>query len=618
MSSRLSRLRAGSAASVLTVLLAAGSPARAQSAGSAVGVTFYLPLTDETAAEAAAQAIQTPGSSSYHKFLTVSQFVKTYAPNSKSVAAVESVLAQLGYTVTYVFANHLAIEATAPSSTVEATLGVTFHQKTLYGRTGRVPSGKAAIPAALQGLVRGIGGIDTVHVAHPSIARASGIGRPAAAAGGALVGGTPGNYLPADFEARYDVDPIYSAGVRGKGSTIGIVTLANFNPSDAYAFWSDIGLDVSQSRLTVVDVDGGTQIAPSNALGEDESDLDTEESGAIAPAAKLRVYVAPNNTNANFIDGFEAIASDNIADTVSTSWGQPEEGLYAIPLIDQPDATDVFGEFHEVFLEMALQGQTLYVATGDYGAFDIQSECSAFGTPSSSTPVCNEVYSVQSPSDDPLTTGAGGTTIPFSTTYDGVLLTNTTERAWGWDYLVSEAAAQGLSSVFPLSSEFPIGDTGGVSIYWAVPWYQAGLAGITATKSGQTLTGNIGFGAVPLITLPADYAGRNLPDLSTNADPFSGYQFIDGGVVANGYGGTSFVAPQLNGVTALYVEALGHRVGQINPALYELDTLVSADVTTGDNWGYDAVAGYDNAAGIGTLDATKLLVGLAALQLGVD
>ena len=71
-------------------------------------------------------------------------------------------------------------------------------------------------------------------------------------------------------------------------------------------------------------------------------------------------------------------------------------------------------------------------------------------------------------------------------------------------------------------------------------------------------------------------------------------------------------------MTALYVQALGGRVGQINPALYQLDTLVSNDVTTGDNWGYNAVGGYDNAAGLGTLDATKLLVGLAALKLGFD
>ena len=84
----------------------------------------------------------------------------------------------------------------------------------------------------------------------------------------------------------------------------------------------------------------------------------------------------------------------------------------------------------------------------------------------------------------------------------------------------------------------------------------------------------------------------------------------------NGYGGTSFVAPQLNGVTSLLVQALGGRVGQINPALYQLGTLVSTDNAAGNNWGYKAVAGYDNATGVGTLDAARLAIGLGALKLG--
>ena len=72
--------------------------------------------------------------------------------------------------------------------------------------------------------------------------------------------------------------------------------------------------------------------------------------------------------------------------------------------------------------------------------------------------------------------------------------------------------------------------------------------------------------------------------------------------------------PQLNGVTALFVEALGTRVGQINPALYQLNYSGSKDNARGDNWGYIAIPGFDNADGIGTLDANKLLEGLQRLR----
>ena len=49
--------------------------------------------------------------------------------------------------------------------------------------------------------------------------------------------------------------------------------------------------------------------------------------------------------------------------------------------------------------------------------------------------------------------------------------------------------------------------------------------------------------------------GRATPDVSTDADPFTGYEVYDSQYSPNpleaGWGGTSFVAPQLNGSTAL-------------------------------------------------------------------
>ena len=141
------------------------------------------------------------------------------------------------------------------------------------------------------------------------------------------------------------------------------------------------------------------------------------------------------------------------------------------------------------------------------------------------------------------------------------------------------------------------------------------MKGITLTKPGQTLTQDNGQGPVLQYVLPASFAGRNMPDLSANADPESGYQYIEEGGVVNFYGGTSFVAPQLNGVNALFVQGLGGRTGQLNPILYSLGSLISTDIKAGDNWGYQAAGGYENAVGNGALDATRLAIGLAAVKL---
>ena len=78
----------------------------------------------------------------------------------------------------------------------------------------------------------------------------------------------------------------------------------------------------SGRTVTVTNVDGGPG-APSDASGSGETDLDAEQSGALAPDANVIVYQAPN-TDPGFFDAFADAASQNTADTVSTSWGESE------------------------------------------------------------------------------------------------------------------------------------------------------------------------------------------------------------------------------------------------------------------------------------------------------
>ena len=584
--------------------------------GNPLALTFYIAPQHPAEAEAKARSIQTPGSSDYRHFLTLSQFVKDYAVSDKDISSIESSLETLGFTISYVFPNHLGIQVLGTVEAAQNALSVKLTHVTRNGKSGFAPTAPITLPTQLQGLVRAVGGLNTVATARP-MKKLSALNHGATklSVPEVIAGGTPGNYLPADFEKFYNVSPLYQQGLSGSGKTIGIVTLNTFKPADAYTFWEAIGLKVSQSRITTVDVDGGTTAASNNADGEGETDLDTEYSGAIAPGADLRVYVAPNDTNNGFLDAFEFAASENIVDTLSTSWGEPELFYFASTNPTTASDTGMLDSFHDAFLEMALQGQTVYVAAGDSGSFDTVRDCPAFGTPSAKNVVCNAPYAVDAPANDPLVTAAGGTTLPFTAKLsDGFVISVPKERAWGWDYIVSEAAAQGFGSVFPLSEFFSTGGGGGVSSYFRKPWYQDGVTGIEKTQPGQYFAEDFGQGSLVEVTLPAKFAGRNMPDLSTNADPESGYQYVEEGSLYDFYGGTSFVAPQLNGVTALLAQGLGSRVGQINPALYQLGSAATTKLNAGDNWGYSAVPGYDNASGIGTLDATKLLKGLKNIE----
>lgn len=616
LTTTLTTLATGALLSCIMPGAFAASPATAETADVTVGgplaVTFYLKSKHPVEAETEAFELQNPASGKYHKFLSREKFVEKYTASDSEISQVEATLQQLGYTVSYVFPNHLAIEAVAPVETVQNTLSVELKSFTDKGRTGIVPLSVPRIPLLLSDAVEAVGGLNSLSRRYPMHKTTSGLPAVAHTVPAKLTGGSPGDYLPSDFAKFYNLNPIYEGGITGKGSTLGIITLNDFKETDAYLFWHALGLKVNQSRITKVDVDGGVEAASNNTDGAGETDLDVEQSGALAPGAKLRVYIAPNVTDANYINAFEAAASDNLADTLSTSWGEPELFYFHVVGSQTPGNTALLKIYHQVFLEMALQGQTLYAASGDSGSFDTVRGCSPYGKPSPKNAVCNAPYAVDTPASDPLVTAAGGTTLPLSLLLNnGVRLSVKKEQAWGWDYISNQAAEQGLGAELGVPDVFSTGGGGGVSSYWLLPPYQLFTDGVTLTKPNQKFTVDIGSGPSVHYKLPADFPGRNVPDISANADPESGYIFLQDGYLFDFEGGTSFVAPQLNGTTALFVEALGSRVGQITPALYSFGEATTDRIRLGDNWGYQAGKGYDNASGLGSLDAAKLLIRLA-------
>ncbi len=595
------------AGTVLSAGLALRTPAWAADTvvdGTAVEQTVFLKPRDPQGEDRYARAVQSPGPL-FHRFLSRDAFVQRFAPTDAQIAQVESALQQLGYTIRTVYPNHLAIAVSAPVSTTQRALGIAFARVRQGGRTGIVPVGEPVLPVSVRDLVRGMGGLDTLHVPVSQVESVPDAAPQLHTAGQALAGGKPGFLLPQDFAARYDVTPLYARGLDGRGATIGIVTLGGFDPAAARRFWQDAGIAVKPDRISLVRVGAGPG-APSN-----ETFLDVEEAGGVAPQADLRIYEASSN---GLLDGFEAAASENVADTVSASWGQAELDYFAHPGLHEGARTFLLDAFHDVFLEMGIQGQSVFLSGGDDGAFDTAKLDRVFGTPTVEDPVWNAPYAVGAPASDPAVTAAGGTTVPFSTTLaDGVVLHVDQEQGWSTRYVFTQSAGQNAPIAF--DTLYPKGGGGGVSSYFARPFYQAGTAGMTRTRPGQRFTRDTGSGPETLLTLPSGFDGRNMPDLSADADPRSGYQFIGiGGALLTHWGGTSFVAPQLNAVTALAVQRNG-RVGALNPVLYGLGGAVSRDIAAGGNWGYAASPGYDNATGLGVLDGVRLVDALGVLSL---
>lgn len=553
---------------------------------------------------------QEPFLPTFHKFLSVREFADLFAPSHADIANITRYLNSFGITVTEVYADRLLIHASGTADAFNQAFSVDMHEFTTPGKQFRRPRHAPRIPLLLRDLLVAVGGFSTEPMAHPMNMSAS-VLSPAIAPppvvlpqGGAIATGVPGSFTVGDFANLYNVNPLYDAAVDGTGRTVGIATLANFLPSDALAYWSLIGLNVDQNRITQVHVDGGGEL--SGAAGSGETALDVEQSGGLAPGAKVVVYDAPN-TGAGFIDMFYKAASDNLVDSLSCSWGEPEEFFFEA--VGGVDATAELVAFHQAFLESAAQGISVFVAAGDAGAFDINR--SGFNTP-----VLNAL-TVDHPAGDPAVTAAGGTTTPVTLNFRGATapLVVPTEQIWGWDYIENFFVAQFGDSF--LHFLFPTGGGGGVSIAFDVPAYQRDTHGIRRSEPNQSIIFDDGSGSGPqdLMDLPAHFAGRNVPDISADADPESGYLLLstpDGGLLS-GFGGTSFVAPQLNGVSALISQHAGTRLGLWNPMLYRFQRTFAGrsdspivDITAGDNFFYSGVRGFEPGAGLGVLNVANL------------
>jgi kumamolisin len=104
------------------------------------------------------------------------------------------------------------------------------------------------------------------------------------------------------------------------------------------------------------------------------------------------------------------------------------------------------------------------------------------------------------------------------------------------------------------------------------------------------------------------HKGRGLPDVAAHADLKMGYLVrVDG--VNTVLGGTSASTPLWAGLVARLNEALGFRVGYLNPYLYNELTRkgVFRSITRGNNGAYEARQGWDACTGWGSPHGSKLL-----------
>jgi subtilase family serine protease len=580
-------------------------------------------------------------------YVSVGQFAREYGANPALISGLKSYLGKFGIT-TSAYADNVDVVANGTAGEFDQALAVTQHQYKAPAVRGR--GGSAGIPAQTfhgtaqdpevpayiaDSLVAILGLTDYSPFASQAVhANTSELKKDSSSSNAclALTGLPDGCNLPSNFASNYGLDKLYDKGADGSGQTLAIVTLAALDQGAPEYYWQNIAhIPATGRTVTVNNVDGGPG-APSDVDGTGETDLDVEQSGGVAPGANVIVYQAPN-TDFGFADAFFDAASQNVASTVSSSWGESETYLQA-SVAQGVESPGYQAAFDEAYLEMAAQGQSGFVSSADEGAYTATGD---LGTTN---------LSADTPADSPYITAAGGTTLAWSgslTGPDGTATVNVAkQRTWGWDYLWQPVATITGESLTASAESQVVGSGGGYSTIEQRPSYQSDVPGIGeyhavqyltptdyTTVTGTNLVEPTDWSFNPSPSVTSGYSsGRAIPDLSTDGDPYSGYLLYEpsavqtgGTPLEGGWGGTSFVAPELNGSTAVIDSYLGHRVGLWNPSIYAFATSgnspftpLNTASTSNDNIYYTGNPGtvYNAASGLGFPNLSKLAADFAS------
>jgi subtilase family serine protease len=573
-------------------------------------VTVVLQPRDPGGLQDFATAVSTPGSSIYHQYLSVAQFRARFGPTDAAIAAVEVSLRAHGLDPGSVTANGLSIPVTATAGAIGHAFSTTLQRVTLLsGRSAFVNSQAPQVDASIAGAVRNVVGLDDLAVPHPlveratrgSVANVSGhvaTGGPQPCATATSTASAAHTYTADQIASAYGFPGLYGAGDFGAGQTVAIYELEGNFPNDITAYESCYGITAPVSYKAV---DGGPPTPVFNpGLGvEDglETELDIENVVGLAPRASVLVYQGPNSSSglpgAGPYDVYNQIVSDNVAHIVSTSWGICEPQNTPSPTVAQDENT--------LFQEAAIQGQSIFAASGDAGSED----CT--GGPPLFLPLPGRA--ADDPGAQPFVTSAGGTTMPSAGPPPS-------ESVWNG----------GCSSG-------PCGGGGGISQVWPMPSYQAAAPAALHVVNGNSSGAPCGA--------PAGSYCREVPDVSADANPSTGYTIYYHGngspSNATGWshgtpiGGTSAVAPLWAALTAdvnAFSACGGKPIGFANPVLYGTaghvyaghfnDITIGNNDVTGANGGlFPAGSGYDMASGLGSPNAAALAQNLCAPAVGV-
>jgi subtilase family serine protease len=485
-------------------------------------LVLVLPLRNQTDLESFLTALYDPSSASYRHFLTVEEFTAKFGPTQEDYDSVIAFAKANGLTILGTSPNRLNINVTGSVANIERAFNVHMglYMHPTEGRSFYAPDREPLPNVSVQ--LWHISGLDNYSIPHPA-----GLHRDASRSPKATTGSGPSaSFLGSDMRAAY-----YGGSLTGSGQSLGLLEFDGTDLADLNTYYKNVG-QTDNVPITLLSTDGTSTSCTEPSCDDTEQTIDMTQAIGMAPGlSALIVYVGSSDSAI-----FNAMATHSPLNAqLSSSWTWSP----ADPNTDNP-----------YFEEFAAQGQNLFQAAGDSGAWTSRSE----------------IF----PADDVFLTSVGGTDL----TTTGAGGTWASESAW-------------------------VDGGGGISPdKFAIPSWQTAAASSCSScskteRNGPDVSANANFTfyvcADQTTCTANEYGGTSFA-----APMWAGYlALVNQQSVANGHSTLGFINPSLYSIGA--------------GSSYDADF---HDITSGSN-GFSATTGYDLATGWGSPNGSGLLTALA-------
>ena len=487
-------------------------------------LVLVLPLRHQPELENFLQELYDPSSPSYRQFLTVEEFTARFGPSQEDYDAIIHFAEANGLAVVGTSRNRMNVDVKAPVASIEkafhVTMGVYPHPS--ENRTFYAPDREPTVDLPFQ--LWHVAGLDNYSIPRPLVRHRNSAHVKSNATTGS---GPSASFLGSDMRAAY-----YGGSLTGSGQSLGLLEYYGTDLADLNTYYTNVH-QTNSVPVTLLSTDGtSTSCLASQGCDDTEQTLDMTQALGMAPGmSSLVVYVGSSDAAI-----FNAMATASpLNGQLSSSWTWTP----ADPGTDNP-----------YFQEFAAQGQNLFQASGDSGAWNSSSA----------------IY----PADDAFLTTVGGTD----------LQTQSAGGAWA-----SETAwVDGGGGISPDG--------------YAIPSWQTttanGCSSCSKTlRNGPDVSANANF-TFYVCADQTTCTANNYGGTSFAAPMWAGYlALVNQQAVANGNPRLGFINP------SLYTIGLG--------SSYTADF---HDITSGSN-GYSATTGYDLATGWGSPNGSALLNALA-------